>query len=68
MLSKLNQLETLDLSNHYDLGNNVLSLLDGFASLKSLRLQDCGLKGTVNMLLNLIKSLFITSSLNNLID
>ncbi|KAB2027144.1 hypothetical protein ES319_D05G014800v1 [Gossypium barbadense] len=50
MLSKLNQLETLDLSNHYGLGNNVLSLLDGFASLKSLRLQDCGLKGTVNIL------------------
>ncbi|TYH15066.1 hypothetical protein ES288_A05G014600v1 [Gossypium darwinii] len=50
MLSKLNQLEILDLSNHYDLGNNVLSLLNDFASLKSLRLQDCGLKGTINML------------------
>lgn len=50
MLTKLSQLETLDLSHHYDLGNNVLSLLDGFASLKSLRLEDRGLKGIFNMI------------------
>ncbi|XP_052488931.1 receptor-like protein 45 isoform X3 [Gossypium raimondii] len=48
MLSKLNNLETLDLSfNH--LGNKILSQLDGFASLKSLCLKDCGLKGTLDI-------------------
>ncbi|KAK8294064.1 hypothetical protein V6Z11_D06G230100 [Gossypium hirsutum] len=48
MLSKLNNLETLDLSDNR-LGNNILSQLDGFASLKSLRLKDCGLKGTLDI-------------------
>ncbi|KAK5826824.1 hypothetical protein PVK06_021756 [Gossypium arboreum] len=48
MLSKLNNLETLDLSGNR-LGNNILSQLHGFASLKSLHLEDCGLKGTVDI-------------------
>ncbi|MBA0755586.1 hypothetical protein Gogos_021330 [Gossypium gossypioides] len=48
MLSKLNNLETLDLSSNR-LGNKILSQLDGFASLKSLRLEDCGLKGTLDI-------------------
>ncbi|XP_022754177.1 LRR receptor-like serine/threonine-protein kinase GSO2 [Durio zibethinus] len=47
-LSKLNKLETLDLYGNV-LGNNILSHLDDFTSLKSLRLQNCGLKGTVNL-------------------
>ncbi|KAK8644828.1 hypothetical protein V6N13_118694 [Hibiscus sabdariffa] len=48
MLSKLKNLETLDLSSN-SLGNNILSQLAGFTSLKSLRLQDCGLKGSIDM-------------------
>ncbi|KAL1096560.1 hypothetical protein V6Z11_D06G230600 [Gossypium hirsutum] len=48
MLSKLNNLETLDLSGNR-LGNNILSQLDGFASLKSLRLEYCGLEGTLDI-------------------
>ncbi|MFQ6658383.1 hypothetical protein Gotur_027672 [Gossypium turneri] len=48
MLSKLNNLETLDLSSNR-LGNKILSQLDGFVSLKSLRLEDCGLKGTLDI-------------------
>ncbi|KAH1055124.1 hypothetical protein J1N35_033189 [Gossypium stocksii] len=49
ILSKLNYLETLDLSGNR-LGHKILSQLDGFASLKSLRLEDCGLKGTLDIL------------------
>ncbi|KAK8350599.1 hypothetical protein V6Z12_A06G219000 [Gossypium hirsutum] len=48
MLPKLNNLETLDLSRNH-LGNNILSQLDGFTSLKSLGLKHCGLKGTLNI-------------------
>ena len=48
-LSKLNNLEILDIHGNM-LGNNILSHLDGFTSLKSLRLQNCGLKGSVNMI------------------
>ncbi|TYH68274.1 hypothetical protein ES332_D06G246900v1 [Gossypium tomentosum] len=48
MLSKLNNLETLDLSFNR-LGNNILSQLDGFASLKSLRLEYCELKRTLDI-------------------
>ncbi|KAB2079034.1 hypothetical protein ES319_A06G203900v1 [Gossypium barbadense] len=48
MLSKLKNLETLDLSDN-SLGNNILSQLDSFASLKSLRLEYCGLKGTLDI-------------------
>ncbi|XP_052885734.1 receptor-like protein 14 isoform X1 [Gossypium arboreum] len=48
MLSKLKNLETLDLSGN-SLRNNILSQLDGFASLKSLRLEYCGLKGTLDI-------------------
>ncbi|KAL4302430.1 hypothetical protein GQ457_10G029920 [Hibiscus cannabinus] len=49
MLSKLNNLETLKLSSN-NLGNNILSQLYDFTSLKSLNLQGCGLEGTVNLL------------------
>ncbi|KAK6248307.1 hypothetical protein QUC31_019872 [Theobroma cacao] len=49
ILSKLKNLETLDLRGNI-LGNDVLSHLNGFTSLKSLRLQGCGLQGTVPML------------------
>ncbi|KAK6236114.1 hypothetical protein SCA6_011451 [Theobroma cacao] len=49
ILSKLKNLETLDLRGNI-LGNDVLSHLNGFTSLKSLRLQECGLQGTVPML------------------
>ncbi|MFQ6644329.1 hypothetical protein Gotur_017769 [Gossypium turneri] len=48
MLSKLNNLETLDLSGNR-LGNKILSQLNGFASLKSLSLEECGLKGTLDI-------------------
>ncbi|TYH68277.1 hypothetical protein ES332_D06G246900v1 [Gossypium tomentosum] len=48
MLSKLNNLETLDLSFN-SLGNKILSQLDDFASLKSLDLGYCGLKGTLDI-------------------
>ncbi|MBA0839885.1 hypothetical protein Goarm_005577, partial [Gossypium armourianum] len=48
ILSKLNNLESLDLSFN-NLGNNILQQLNGFTSLKSLRLQNCGLKGIVDM-------------------
>ncbi|XWS17066.1 hypothetical protein CRYUN_Cryun33cG0036000 [Craigia yunnanensis] len=48
-LSKLSNLEILDLHGNM-LGNNILSHLNGFTSLKSLRLQNCGLKGSVDML------------------
>ena len=48
-LSNLKNLEILDLYDNM-LGNNILSYLDGFTSLKSLHLQNCGLKGSVNML------------------
>ncbi|KAL4340836.1 hypothetical protein GQ457_08G000280 [Hibiscus cannabinus] len=49
MLSKLNNLETLNLSFN-NLGNNILSQLYDFTSLKSLNLQGCGLEGTINLL------------------
>ncbi|XP_021275666.1 LRR receptor-like serine/threonine-protein kinase GSO2, partial [Herrania umbratica] len=49
MLSKLKNLETLDLRGNI-LGNDILSHLNGFTSLKSLRLQECGLQGTIPML------------------
>ncbi|XVF71079.1 hypothetical protein PTKIN_Ptkin12aG0006100 [Pterospermum kingtungense] len=48
-LSKLSKLKTLDLRGNI-LGNNILPHLHDFASLKSLRLQNCGLKLTVDML------------------
>ncbi|XVF34538.1 hypothetical protein REPUB_Repub18cG0067600 [Reevesia pubescens] len=48
-LPKLNNLEALDLHGNI-LGNNILSHLDGFTSLKSLHLQNCGLKRTVDIL------------------
>ncbi|XVF47989.1 hypothetical protein PTKIN_Ptkin03bG0154500 [Pterospermum kingtungense] len=48
-LSKLSKMETLDLRGNI-LGNNILPHLHDFTSLKSLRLQYCGLKGTVDML------------------
>ncbi|MBA0754627.1 hypothetical protein Gogos_005455 [Gossypium gossypioides] len=48
MLSKLNNLETLDLSFNR-LGNKILSQLDDFACLKSLDLGYCGLKGTLDI-------------------
>ena len=48
-LSKLSNLEILDLGGNM-LGNNILSHLDSFTFLKSLRLQNCGLKGPVDML------------------
>ncbi|KAK8500179.1 hypothetical protein V6N12_002287 [Hibiscus sabdariffa] len=49
MLSKLNNLETLNLSFNY-LGNNILLQLHDFTSLKSLNLRGCGLEGTINLL------------------
>ncbi|KAK8679226.1 hypothetical protein V6N13_144688 [Hibiscus sabdariffa] len=49
MLSKLNNLETLNLSRN-NLGNNIFSQLHDFTSLKSLNLRDCGLGGTINLL------------------
>ncbi|PPS09267.1 hypothetical protein GOBAR_AA11397 [Gossypium barbadense] len=48
MLLKLNNLESLDLSSNR-LGNNILSQLNDFASLKSLHLVYCGLKGTLDI-------------------
>ncbi|TYG66138.1 hypothetical protein ES288_D06G243400v1 [Gossypium darwinii] len=51
ILSKLNNLESLDLSFN-NLGNNILQQLNGFTSLKSLRLQNCGLKRIVDMYWN----------------
>ncbi|XWS17069.1 hypothetical protein CRYUN_Cryun33cG0036300 [Craigia yunnanensis] len=48
-LSKLSNLEILDLQGNM-LGNNILSHLNGFTSLKSLRLQNCGLKGSIDIL------------------
>ncbi|XVE63629.1 hypothetical protein DITRI_Ditri07aG0035000 [Diplodiscus trichospermus] len=48
-LSKLNNLKMLNLAGN-KLGNNILSHLNGFISLRSLRLQNCGLKGDVDML------------------
>ncbi|XVF71075.1 hypothetical protein PTKIN_Ptkin12aG0005700 [Pterospermum kingtungense] len=48
-LSKLSKLETLDLRGN-KLGNNIIPHLHDFTSLKSLRLQNCGLKLTVDML------------------
>ncbi|XP_022755219.1 receptor-like protein 12 isoform X2 [Durio zibethinus] len=48
-LSKLNKLKTLDLHDNV-LGNNILSHLDDFTSLKSLLLQNCGIKGMVDLL------------------
>ncbi|KAK6228618.1 hypothetical protein SCA6_000958 [Theobroma cacao] len=47
-LSKLNNLETLDLNGN-KLGNDILSYLGGITSLKSLYLIRCGLKGIVDM-------------------
>ncbi|KAK8491154.1 hypothetical protein V6N11_037918 [Hibiscus sabdariffa] len=49
MLSKLNNLETLNLFFN-NLENNILSQLYDFTSLKSLNLQGCGLEGTVDLL------------------
>ncbi|KAK8481978.1 hypothetical protein V6N11_013897 [Hibiscus sabdariffa] len=49
MLSKLNNLETLNLSRN-NLRNNILSQLHDFTSLKSLNLQGCGLEGIINLL------------------
>ncbi|KAH1067824.1 hypothetical protein J1N35_032811 [Gossypium stocksii] len=48
-LSKLKNLEILDLSGHNYIGN-ISSQLNDFSSLKSLRLQDCGLVGSIDML------------------
>ncbi|TYI24820.1 hypothetical protein ES332_A05G011500v1 [Gossypium tomentosum] len=47
-LSKLKNVEILDLSHHNYIGNNS-SQLNDFRSLKSLRLQDCGLVGSIDM-------------------
>ncbi|GMI81183.1 receptor like protein 9 [Hibiscus trionum] len=49
MLSKVNNLETLNLS-HNSLGNTIMSQLHDLTSLKLLNLQSCGLKGSVNLL------------------
>ncbi|XP_052486815.1 receptor-like protein 13 isoform X8 [Gossypium raimondii] len=48
-LSKLKNLEILDLSHHNYIAN-ISSQLNDFSSLKSLRLQDCGLVGSIDML------------------
>ncbi|XVE71581.1 hypothetical protein DITRI_Ditri10aG0162900 [Diplodiscus trichospermus] len=48
-LLKLNKMEFLDLRGNI-LGNNILSYLRDFTSLKSLCLENCGLKGTIDML------------------
>ncbi|GMI81152.1 receptor like protein 9 [Hibiscus trionum] len=47
MLSKLNNLETLNLSNNPI--SNILSQLHDFTSLKSLNLRNCRLKGIVDL-------------------
>ncbi|MBA0657604.1 hypothetical protein Goklo_009883 [Gossypium klotzschianum] len=47
-LSKLKNLEILDLSHNYIA--NISSQLNDFSSLKSLRLEDCGLVGSIDML------------------
>ncbi|KAL4340078.1 hypothetical protein GQ457_08G000270 [Hibiscus cannabinus] len=49
MLSKLNNLEILNLSN-IPLGNNIMSQLHDFTSLKSLSLQNCELGGAVDLM------------------
>ncbi|GMI81186.1 receptor like protein 9 [Hibiscus trionum] len=65
MLSKLNNLETLSLSE-INLGNTILSQLHDLISLKSLNLQGCGLKGFVNLLefdvLKNLKELYLDSN------
>ncbi|EOY31252.1 Serine-threonine protein kinase [Theobroma cacao] len=50
-LSKLNNLEILNLHGN-ELGNDILSRLNGFTSLKTLRLQNCALEETIHMLGN----------------
>ncbi|KAK8520458.1 hypothetical protein V6N12_004396 [Hibiscus sabdariffa] len=55
--SKPNKLETLDLSGNI-LGNTILSHLGGFTSLKTLYLESCELKGTLDILeLDYLKNL-----------
>ncbi|GMI81182.1 receptor like protein 13 [Hibiscus trionum] len=49
MLSKVNNLETLNLFRNR-LGNTIMSQLHDLTSLKSLNLQSCGLEGSVNLL------------------
>ncbi|GMI81180.1 receptor like protein 9 [Hibiscus trionum] len=65
MLSKLNNLETLNLSQN-SLGNTILSQLHDLTSLKSLNLQNCGLEGYVNLLefdtLKNLKELYLDSN------
>ncbi|WRX34154.1 Leucine-rich repeat - like 10 [Theobroma cacao] len=48
-LSKLNNLEILNLHGN-ELGNDILSRLNGFTSLKTLRLQNCALEETIHMI------------------
>ncbi|KAG4144017.1 hypothetical protein ERO13_D05G010150v2 [Gossypium hirsutum] len=59
-LSKLKNLEILDLSHHNYIAN-ISSQLNDFSSLKSLRLQDCGLVGKFNSFINL-KELYLGSN------
>ncbi|KAK8500149.1 hypothetical protein V6N12_002259 [Hibiscus sabdariffa] len=49
MLSKLNNLEILNLSN-IPFGNNIMWQLQDFTSLKSLNLQNCGIEGVVDLM------------------
>ncbi|KAG8471741.1 hypothetical protein CXB51_036217 [Gossypium anomalum] len=66
-LSKLNKLEILDL-NHNLLGNNILSHLAEFTSLKILVLKNCRLQGSIDILeldnLKNLKELYL--NLNNI--
>nr|KJB83237.1 hypothetical protein B456_013G236800 [Gossypium raimondii] len=57
-LSKLNKLEILDFSDNKLSGNNILSHLTQFTSLKTLFLKNCGLQGSIDILkLNNLKNL-----------
>ncbi|KAK8262256.1 hypothetical protein V6Z12_D13G244700 [Gossypium hirsutum] len=49
-LSKLNKLEILDFSDNKLSGNNILSHLTQFTSLKTLFLKNCGLQGSIDIL------------------
>ncbi|KAG8495711.1 hypothetical protein CXB51_013429 [Gossypium anomalum] len=60
-LSKLTNLEILDLSHQHNYIGNISSQLNDFRSLKSLRLQDCGLVGKFNSFINL-KELYLGSN------
>ncbi|MBA0633144.1 hypothetical protein Godav_001789, partial [Gossypium davidsonii] len=48
--SKLNKLEILDFSDNKLSGNNILSHLTQFTSLKTLFLKNCGLQGSIDIL------------------